>query len=127
MYGRAKERAMDNEKKKQEWQELAGVAGTKSVIDNAKLIRRLEKPKGRVDVVIDTDTYNEIDDQFALSYLIKSDEKLNLKAIYAAPFFNEKSTGPADGMEKSYQEIMNVLTLLEREDLKQVVYRGSTE
>ena len=36
------------------------------------------------------------------------------------PFFNEKSTGPADGMEKSYQEIMNVLTLLEREDLKQV-------
>lgn len=106
---------------------MQGVAGTKSVIDNAKLIQRLEKPKGRVDVVIDTDTYNEIDDQFALSYLIKSDEKLNLKAIYAAPFFNEKSTGPADGMEKSYQEIMNVLTLLEREDLKQVVYRGSTE
>ena len=105
MYGRAKERTMDNEKKKQEWQEFAGVVGTKSVIDNAKLIQRLEKPKGRVDVVIDTDTYNEIDDQFALSYLIKSDEKLNLKAIYAAPFFNEKSTGPADGMEKSYQEI----------------------
>lgn len=127
MYGRAKERTMDNKKKKQEWQEFAGVVGTKSVIDNAKLIQRLEKPKGRVDVVIDTDTYNEIDDQFALSYLIKSDEKLNLKAIYAAPFFNEKSTGPADGMEKSYQEIMNVLTLLEREDLKQVVYRGSTE
>ena len=96
-------------------------------IDNARLIRRLEKPKGRVDVVIDTDTYNEIDDQYALSYLIKSDEKLDLKAIYAAPFFNEKSTGPADGMEKSYREIMNVLTLLEREDLKEHVYRGSTE
>ena len=28
---------------------------------------------------------------------------------------------------RSYREIMNVLTLLEREDLKQVVYRGSTE
>ena len=96
-------------------------------IDNARLIRSLEKPKGRVDVVIDTDTYNEIDDQYALSYLIKSDEKLDLKAIYAAPFFNEKSTGPADGMEKSYREIMNVLTLLEREDLKEHVYRGSTE
>ena len=96
-------------------------------IDNARLIRSLEKPKGRVDVVIDTDTYNEIDDQYALSYLIKSDEKLDLKAIYAVPFFNEKSTGPADGMEKSYREIMNVLTLLEREDLKEHVYRGSTE
>ena len=109
------------------WEDFLRPVETDMSIDNARLIRRLEKPKGRVDVVIDTDTYNEIDDQFALSYLIKSDEKLNLKAIYAAPFFNEKSTGPADGMEKSYQEIMNVLTLLEREDLKQVVYRGSTE
>lgn len=98
----------------------------KSNIDNAKLVMRLQKPKGKVDVVIDTDTYNEIDDQFAVAYLIKSDEKLNLKAIYAAPFHNEKSTGPADGMEKSYQEIMNILTLLERDDLKPNVYRGST-
>ena len=109
------------------WEDFLRPVETDMSIDNARLIRRLEKPKGRVDVVIDTDTYNEIDDQYALSYLIKSDEKLDLKAIYAAPFFNEKSTGPADGMEKSYQEIMNVLTLLEREDLKQVVYRGSTE
>ncbi len=93
--------------------------------DDAALIRRLEKPKGRVDVVLDTDTYNEIDDQFALAYLIKSQEKLNLKAIYAAPFYNEKSSGPADGMEKSYQEILNILTLMEREDLKQHVRRGS--
>lgn len=109
------------------WEDFLRPVETDMSIDNARLIRRLEKPKERVDVVIDTDTYNEIDDQYALSYLIKSDEKLDLKAIYAAPFFNEKSTGPADGMEKSYREIMNVLTLLEREDLKQVVYRGSTE
>ena len=109
------------------WEDFFRPVETDMSIDNARLIRRLEKPKERVDVVIDTDTYNEIDDQYALSYLIKSDEKLDLKAIYAAPFFNEKSTGPADGMEKSYREIMNVLTLLEREDLKQVVYRGSTE
>ena len=109
------------------WEDFLRPVETDMSIDNARLIRRLEKPKGRVDVVIDTDTYNEIDDQYALSYLIKSDEKLDLKAIYAAPFFNEKSTGPADGMEKSYWEIMNVLTLLEREDLKEHVYRGSTE
>ncbi len=109
------------------WEDFLRPVETDMSIDNARLIRRLEKPKGRVDVVIDTDTYNEIDDQYALSYLIKSDEKLDLKAIYAAPFFNEKSTGPADGMEKSYREIMNVLTLLEREDLKEHVYRGSTE
>ena len=28
----------------------------KSNIDNAKLVMRLQKPKGKVDVVIDTDT-----------------------------------------------------------------------
>ena len=67
------------------------------------LLNRLNKPAGPVDVVLDTDTYNEIDDQYALSYLVKSGDKLHLKAVYAAPFFNEKSTGPEDGMEKSYQ------------------------
>ena len=29
-------------------------------------------PDGPVDVVLDTDTYNEADDQFALSYLLLS-------------------------------------------------------
>lgn len=93
--------------------------------DQEALLRRLRRPAGKADVVIDTDTYNEIDDQFALSYLIRSDDKLTLKAIYAAPFFNEKSTGPADGMEKSYAEIMKILGLLGREDLKAAVYKGS--
>ena len=91
------------------------------------LLARLSRPTGPVDVVLDTDTYNEIDDQFAVSYLICSAEKLHLQAIYAAPFFNHRSDSPADGMERSYQEIMTILTLLEREDLKKVVYRGSTE
>ena len=88
-------------------------------------IKRLEKPKGIVDVVLDTDTFNEIDDQFALSYLIKKEKQLNLKAIYAAPFFNEKSTGPEDGMLKSFDEILRVLKLMKREDLNPIVYRGS--
>ena len=115
-----------NERRNTKEEFTSARAKEKSKIDNAKLIMKLEKPKGKVDVVIDTDTYNEIDDQFAVAYLIKSDDKLNLKAIYAAPFHNEKSTGPADGMEKSYQEIMNILTLLGREDLKANVYKGST-
>lgn len=91
------------------------------------LLKRLQKPTGKIDVVLDTDTYNEVDDQFALSYLIKSEDKLNLKAVYAAPFYNNKSTGPADGMEKSFQEIHNILRLIERTDYAEHVYRGSTE
>ena len=83
-------------------------------------LQKLQRPQGKIDVVIDTDTYNEVDDQYALAYLIKSDDKLNLKAVYAAPFFNSNSAGPADGMERSYQEIMNVLELMDR-DRKSVV------
>lgn len=88
-------------------------------------MQRLQKPKGIVDVVFDTDAYNEIDDQYALAYLIKNPERLNVKAIYAAPFFNDKSSGPAEGMEKSFQEIMNILSLMECDELKKLVYKGS--
>ncbi len=77
-----------------------------------QFIKNLEVPNHSVDVVLDTDAYNEIDDQFAIAYLLRSAEKMNTKAIYAAPFYNSKSTGPEDGMEKSYQEILNVLQLL---------------
>ena len=85
----------------------------------------LQKPTGPVDVVLDTDTYNEVDDQYALAYLIRSEDELNLKAIYAAPFFNKKAESVKDGMEKSYQEISKVLSLMKREDLNSIVYRGS--
>lgn len=89
------------------------------------LYKALTPPEGMIDAVIDTDTYNEIDDQFALAYMIRSNDKINLKAIYAAPFFNQHSTSPADGMEKSYNEIHNILTLMKEEELKKVVFRGS--
>lgn len=118
---------MEEKTAKQEWETYTSSKSGLAEMDQERMIRRLKKPQGRIDVVLDTDTFNEIDDQFALSYMVRSDEKLNVKAIYAAPFFNEKSTGPADGMEKSYQEIFKVLTLLGREDLKEVVYRGSTQ
>jgi inosine-uridine nucleoside N-ribohydrolase len=94
--------------------------------DDQGLLARLHKPQGRVDVVLDTDTYNEIDDQFAISLLIKCPEKFNIKGIFAAPFHNRKSTGPGDGMEKSHAEILRLLGLLNREDLIPLVQKGST-
>jgi len=71
----------------------------------------LEPPQGRVSMVLDTDTYNEIDDQFALVYALMS-ENLSVEAVYAAPFFNSRSSGPADGMERSYQEILRILEFM---------------
>lgn len=87
-----------------------------------KRLENLSVPAGPVDVVLDTDTYNEIDDQFALAYMMRSKNQLNPKAVYAAPFFNENSAGPEDGMLKSYDEIFKVLNLL-GESLP--VYKGS--
>ena len=80
---------------------------------------------GKIRMVLDTDTYNEIDDQFAVTYALLSPDRLQVDALYAAPFLNNRSTGPADGMEKSYEEI---LRLLERLDVEPegLVYRGST-
>lgn len=93
-------------------------------IPTDQLIQRLTHPGKKVRVVIDTDTYNEIDDQFAVSYALKSPDSMEVEALYAAPFYNELSSGPADGMEKSYQEILRIQRILGREDIP--VYRGST-
>ena len=94
-------------------------------LSEATRLERLQPPTGEVRMVLDTDTYNEIDDQFALVYALLSPEQMAVEAVYAAPFHNKRSSGPADGMEKSYEEI---LRLLERLDVSPagLVFRGST-
>jgi hypothetical protein len=47
---------------------------------------RLAPPRGRVRVVIDTDTANEIDDQFALAWALLRPDKLDVVAVTAEPF-----------------------------------------
>ena len=91
------------------------------MLTNIQRLQMLQTPTGPVDMILDTDAYNEIDDQFAIASAIAA-KKLTLKALYAAPFHNQLSTGPADGMEKSYQEILKLLGLMGRE---MPVFRGS--
>ena len=88
-------------------------------------LQNLIPPVGSVDVVLDTDAYNEIDDQYAISYLLTYGEKLDIKGICAAPFLNHKVQSAAEGMEKSFREIHKILKLAGREDLIPLVYRGS--
>jgi len=76
-------------------------------------LRMLERPSGKIDVVLDTDAFNEIDDQFAISYLLACPERLNTLALTAAPFLNKKAASAGEGMEKSYQEILKLLSLME--------------
>ncbi len=88
---------------------------------------RLAWPEGKVDVVVDTDAGAEIDDQYALSYLLASSEKLDCKAVYAAPFTDNVTTDPEQGMEKSYDEINKILSLCSRGDLLGSVRKGAKE
>lgn len=64
-------------------------------------------------IILDTDTYNEIDDQFALAYAMLSPERIKLLSVNAAPFLNSRSTSPADGMMKSYNEIQRIMRLVD--------------
>ena len=93
-------------------------------LSHSALLDRLGLPSGRAEMVLDTDTYNEIDDQFALVYSLLSPDRLDVGAVYAAPFSNKRSEGPADGMQKSYEEIVRVLELLGRSP-EGFAFRGS--
>ena len=92
------------------------------MLTTAQRLQMLQPPTSPVDMVLDTDAYNEIDDQYAIAYAMAATDRLHLKALYAAPFDNKYVSGPAEGMERSYQEILNLLNLMKREA---PVFRGS--
>jgi inosine-uridine nucleoside N-ribohydrolase len=92
---------------------------------NEQFLKNLQVPSGKIDVILDTDAFNEIDDQFAIAYMLKNKQKFNVVGITTATFFNSKSTSFADGMIKSYNEILKLLTLAGEEELKKSVYKGS--
>lgn len=99
-------------------------------LSNIEILKRLEIPaadSGKVlDMVLDTDTYNEVDDQFALCYALCSPERLNVQAVYAAPFFNDRSNGPEQGMERSYDEIVRLLGKMGH-PTENFVFKGSRD
>ena len=93
-------------------------------ISDAKRLERLQPPAGKVRMVLDTDTYNEIDDQFAVVHALLSPEKLIVEALYAAPFYNDRSNSPGHGMELSFEEIQRLLSRLDVSS-ESFAFRGS--
>jgi purine nucleosidase len=99
--------------------------------DDAWYAARLVEPQGRVRCVIDTDTANEIDDQFALAWALLAGDRLQVEAVYAEPFsFAHRRVelahaprdappfnAPAEGMRRSLAEIIRVFELLGRDHL----------
>lgn len=70
-------------------------------ISEARRRELLAPPDGVVRVVIDTDTKNEIDDQFALAWALLSQDVLQIEAVYAEPYsFIERRDSLLQTMER---------------------------
>lgn len=81
----------------------------------------------KINVILDTDTYNECDDQFALSYLIKSQDMFNIEAITVAPYSHTKrDVKVIDGQEMSYNEILKICNWLNFDTIDKV-FKGSMD
>lgn len=92
----------------------------------ADMVLRLRYPDKPVDIVIDTDAFNEVDDQFAIIYALASSDKLHLKAILAAPFQNHNAPSPEEGMYRSFDEIQKILQLSGYNNYSKRVFHGAT-
>ena len=83
--------------------------------------------KDKINIILDTDTYNECDDQFALSYLIKSKDLFNIEAITVAPYSHtERDVKVRDSQELSYNEILKICNWLNF-DTDNKVFKGSMD
>ena len=90
-----------------------------------KILDQLNIKNKKVTAILDTDTYNEIDDQFALVQMLCSKERIDVKSINAAPFsMNDRSDNPEKGMELSYDEIFRLLEKINYEK-DNFVFKGS--
>lgn len=79
----------------------------------------------KINVILDTDTYNECDDQFALAYMLKSQDVFNVEAITVAPYTN-KHCSIIEGREKSYNEILKICKWLNFETYNKV-FKGAKD
>jgi inosine-uridine nucleoside N-ribohydrolase len=56
------------------------------VLPPAHMNRRLEPPRPPLRLIIDTDAHNEIDDQFALAWALRSQDAFEIEGVLAAPY-----------------------------------------
>ena len=80
-----------------------------------------------INVILDTDVANEVDDQFALSYLVRSLEDINLEAITIAPFLSKyvKTENIKQGTFLSYDTTCSILDMLNASELKNKLFLGA--
>ena len=114
-----------NTRYNQKEQTLDRVSNWKEIYERISELNKREDNK-KVNVILDTDIYNECDDQFALSYLLKSQDKFNIEAITVAPYHHDNSISIKEGTDKSYNEIIKICNWL-KFDWTNKVFKGSTD
>lgn len=63
------------------------------MLSDKELFEICRCPGKRVDIVLDTDTYNEIDDQFAIAYTLKHRERFRIRGFTCAPVPQDNARG----------------------------------
>jgi inosine-uridine nucleoside N-ribohydrolase len=54
----------------------------------------LEPPQGNIRLILDTDTYNEIDDQYAITWALLSQDVLEIEGVLAEPYSHRHHREP---------------------------------
>ena len=81
----------------------------------------------KINVILDTDPDSECDDQFALAYLLKNQDKFNIEAITVAPHnHSNRNEKIEETTERSYNEILKICNWLNFET-RNKVFKGSTD
>ncbi len=103
---------------------------SETVKDWADLYKKVSELRmNRENIILDTDMENEIDDQFALVYLLKSLSMFNLEAVTIAPFSKSgysNCSSIEEGTNKSYATTLKLMEMLDYKHTEKV-YKGAIE
>lgn len=80
----------------------------------------------RIHTILDTDADNEADDLFALTYLLKSQNRFILDAVTIAPYYHENGISIKEGIEESYKVCKDIFNLSDI-DSSNMIFKGSTD
>ena len=95
------------------------------VINKKKMNHLLSLPKGTNRMILDTDTANEIDDQFALAWTLLSKDKIDLVGVTAEPYSFQHHR---DDLLKTENLLRDNKKNFEKNDLKLIEeYQGWVE
>lgn len=64
--------------------------------------QRLALPSGKIRLIIDTDTHNEIDDQYAIAWALLSQDALEIEGVLAEPYSHQHHKEP---LTKAYDAL----------------------